>query len=431
MLMLVMVAAGCRRDEPMIEGKPLSFWKKEAQQVSLFSFWNSEKDERRRLAFTRLSQHGGPAVSVLVELMRDEDIPVSGDAFNALANLGPRAASAVPALIEMTRSPTRSHRLRAAWVLGTIGPAAEPAVPALTRLLEDPEEQVQTTAARALAVIGGEGDAVLLFVGSSTEPRKRATAMEGFAAGPLDVSDRHDLLEKGLSDADASVRLRAVDLIAPRDRGEAQELAPYLARALTDDDPRVRERAHTVFTQLLQSQRTTPVMLATVLQGGDAEARAEAAWRLGIDVSERSHVETGAVRALLEALNDSVPRVRIYAARALVQLEGEPRERAMRQLQRDMPAAEPILRVRAMKVLWHIAPDVKAAQAAYEAGLRDPNEWNRVETMSAIMEMGRDAERFRSHFEHLRNDSSGIVRERAHNALDVLTRAARTPPPRP
>src|SRR5687768_11401503 len=100
-LVLALLAAACHRDEPMAGGKPLSFWKKEATQVSLFTFWNSDKDERRREAFRRLSEIGEPAVPALVDLFRQNRRPVTGDAFNALANLGPRAASAVPELLEV------------------------------------------------------------------------------------------------------------------------------------------------------------------------------------------------------------------------------------------------------------------------------------------------------------------------------------------
>src|SRR5687768_5787134 len=136
LLMLALLTAACHREEPMAGGKPLSFWKKEATKVSLFSFWNSDRDYRRREAFRRLSEIGEPAVPALVDLFRNKGIPISGDAFNALANLGTRAAGAVPELLEILNGGNPGLRRDAVWLLGTIGPAAEPAVPSLTPLLQ-------------------------------------------------------------------------------------------------------------------------------------------------------------------------------------------------------------------------------------------------------------------------------------------------------
>ena len=100
---MALIAAGCHDIEPMAGGKPLSFWKKEATKVSLLTFWNSHRDERRRVAFRRLTEIGRPAVPALVDLMRTHGAPVNGDAFNALANLGPRASSAVPEMTGVKR----------------------------------------------------------------------------------------------------------------------------------------------------------------------------------------------------------------------------------------------------------------------------------------------------------------------------------------
>lgn len=161
LLLIALIPAACQRDEPVAGGKPLSYWKKEATQVSWMSFWNSDKDERRRVAFRRLSEIGRPAVPALVDLMREHGAPVRGDAFNALANLGPRAASAVPELLEMLNGDQPELRRDAAWILGTIGPAAESAVPSLTSLLQDPDPRLRDVAARALGQIGGSGHVAL------------------------------------------------------------------------------------------------------------------------------------------------------------------------------------------------------------------------------------------------------------------------------
>ncbi len=143
----------------MAGGEPLSHWTSEASKVSFMSFWNSDKDERRRIAFTRLVEIGEPAVPALLKLLKSESLSVSGDAVNALAALGPRAKAAVPDLSELLATGTRAQRIDAMLVLGKIGPAASSSVPAITSALGDPDPNVARVAAMALGGISAPGDA--------------------------------------------------------------------------------------------------------------------------------------------------------------------------------------------------------------------------------------------------------------------------------
>lgn len=421
------IAAACHRDEPMAGGKPLSHWKKEATKVSFMTFWNSDKDERRHEAFRRLSEIGEPAVPALMDLFRKKRVPVSGDAFNALANLGPRAASAVPALIEMLKGDNIQVRGRAAWILGTIGGAAEPAVPSLTRLLQHPDQRLRQAAAQALGQIGGSGAVALERAQRSDDARLREASMRGVAAGPLDPAARREHIATGLADPSPEVRLRAVDLLMSAGREEAQGLAEYLVKALNDSDAQVKQAAHTVLTVYLQHGQALPLLLATVLKGGDAASRADAAWHLGSrmgDVVQLDNVRSDAtvIDALLGALDDSERTIRIYAARALAHSDGSAREQGLRALRREMPNAEPIIAVRAARVLWAAERHAAEVRPVYEAGLRDANEWNRVETISAILDMGREGDAFAPEFERLRSDPSHAVRDRAQKALYAINR---------
>lgn len=421
------LAAACQRDEPMAGGKPLSHWRKEATKVSFMSFWNSDKDQRRHEAFQRLSEIGEPAVPALMDLFQKKSLPVSGDAFNALANLGPRAASAVPALIEMLKGDNNQLRGRAAWVLGTIGGAAEPAVPSLTRLLRHPDQKLRQAAVQALGQIGGSGADALTRAQSSDDPRLREASMRGMAASPLDPAARREHIATGLADASPQVRLRAIDLLMTAGREEAQGLAEYLVKALNDPDTQVNQAAHAVLTVYLQQGQASPPLLATVLKGGDVEARADAAWHLGNrmgDVVQLDNARRDAtvLDALLGALDDSERKIRIYAARALASSEGSTREQGLRALRREMPSADPIIAVRAARVLWAAERNAAVVRPVYEAGLRDANEWNRVETISAILDMGREGDVFATELERLRSDPSGAVRDRVQKALYAINR---------
>ena len=425
-LAVVLLGAGCQRDpEPLAGGKPLSHWKHEATQVSWMSFWNSEKDTRRREAFRRLVEIGEPAVPTLLELLKLNSAPVSGDAFNALTGLGPRAAGAVPELIQLLNDERLELRIRAAWTLGSIGPDAQPAVPSLTRLLQHPDSRLREVAARSLASIGGAADDVLDRARGSADPRQRAASMRGAASQAMDSASRREIASAGLADPDPAVRRNAVGLLLTSPRGDAEAMTEPLVEALNDGDSLVRRHARQVLAMYLQRGFATPRLLATVLKRGSADARANVAWHAGNGVAFPHRPDAAPLNpvvedALLGALTDSDPRVRVYAARALAYGQGSPRARAIARLRQEVSQAEPILRVRAARVLWDVSHRVADVRPAYEAGLADTARWNRVETISAIMELGDDAKIFEPHLERLSSDPSPEVRDRAAKALYAI-----------
>jgi HEAT repeat protein len=426
-LVLALLAAACHRDEPMAGGKPLSYWKKEATQVSLFSFWNSDKNYRRHEAFRRLTEMGEPAVPTLVDLFRENDTPVTSDASNALATLGPRAAGAVPELLEILDENNPALQSRAAWILSRIGRPAEAAVPSLTRLLQHPNPRLREAVAQALAGIGGSGHVALERARTSDDARRREAAVHGMTAHPLDPTSRRDIVAAAIADSSASVRLRGVELLMTVRGVEAEALVEYLVKVLNDPDPRVNHAAHSTLTGYLQHGGATPRLLAAVLEGGDAESRANAAWELGNRSNEHrwrgaAPNDPAAVDALLGALSDADPKVRIYAGRALAYGDGPPSERGLRSLRRDMPAVEPLLGVHAARVLWAIARNVAEVKPAYVAGLADPAKWTRVATISAIADMGKDGETFVPHLERLLDDPDPEVRDRAEKILYAIER---------
>ncbi|HVF39776.1 MAG TPA: HEAT repeat domain-containing protein [Gemmatimonadaceae bacterium] len=409
----------------MAGGKPLSHWKKEAAKVSWMSFWNSNSDQRRNEGFRRLSEIGEPAVPALLELFREHDIPVTGDAFNALVNLGPRAASAIPELIEILNDDRIDLRRRSAWILGAIGPAAKPAVPSLARLLHHEDPRLREFAAQALAQIGGSGHHALEQVRRSTDPAPRAASIRGMASASLDSASRRHLIATGLADRNPDVRLAAVELLKSAPPKEREALVDYLVAALNDSSTQVKKAAKTAFVVYRQHRGATRKLLAALVLGGDAEIRADAAWHLGnaTNMMDRSHhaaSEPAVVNALLAALNDPEQEVRIYAARALANGEGPARIQALRRLRRDIRQGEPILRVRAARVLWDVAHNVDDVKAAYEAGVTDREKWNRVETISAMMHMGKDGVVFTPLLERLSLDPDHEVRDRAGKTLYAI-----------
>ncbi|MGH7694854.1 MAG: HEAT repeat domain-containing protein, partial [Gemmatimonadaceae bacterium] len=336
--------------------------------------------------------------------------------------LGPRAASAVSDMIELLHNENVTLRSRAAWILGTIGAPAESAVPSLAPLLKDPNVKVRQAAAQALGQIGGDGLATLEQARVSNNVTLREASMRGMAASEMSADERRTYIAGALGDPDAAVRLRALDLLMTAKQDEAEALAKYLVKALHDSDPQVKNAAHTVFNVYLQHNRATPALLATVLTDGDAESRADAAWHLGNPWSAPfgpayAPNDGAVIDALTAALNADDAKVRIYAGRALALGEGTAREQGLRALRRELPNAEPILAVRAARILWAASRDAAEVTPVYERGLQDSEKWNRVETISAILELGQAAETFKPHFERLVNDPDPEVRDRAEKAL--------------
>ena len=86
--------------------------------------------------------------------LRDEDAMVAGDAARALGALGKRAGPSVGALVNTLSHEDPYVRVYAAEALASIGPRAAKATEALARALDDPIPGVRWAACEALAGIG-------------------------------------------------------------------------------------------------------------------------------------------------------------------------------------------------------------------------------------------------------------------------------------
>ena len=101
----------------------------------------------------KMGPAGEPAISVLVEHLKDETATVREHSAEALGDIGPGAAESVPALIAVLNDPAFRVRRDSARSLGYIGPAAQSAVQPLKKLLDDPEQIVRDAARAAVLAI--------------------------------------------------------------------------------------------------------------------------------------------------------------------------------------------------------------------------------------------------------------------------------------
>ena len=312
-------------------------------------------------------------------------------------------------------------------ILGHIGAAAEPAVPALTAALRDPNRGLRLTAADALGRIGGSGREVLQGAARDADPGVREAAVAGLGGGLRDTGTRHDTLASALGDPDPAVRTQAIGQLHAGTRDEAQAMADLLVRGFDDASPSVREAARRQFIGLYQHQLVTPRFLVKILASADAESRADAAWQLGNGFASpipvmRDTPTAQTLEALRVAVRDPEPKVRIYAARALVAADPGARDVVAQTLRDAMARVDAELQVRAARVLWQTTHAPKDVLGAYETGLGASNKYVRFEAMDAIREMGPAAEPLRPALERLNDDPDREVRRRAEVTLAAVAR---------
>ncbi len=418
---------GCHRDEPIIAGESLSHWEREAKQVSFFSFWNSDKDEHRRVAFRHLTELGEPAVPTLVRLLETDNVSVSGDALNALCALGARARSAVPDLMKGLVESDIASRRSAVMVLGCIGPAAAPAIPALTEALRSPDQNTVRVAAMALANIGGEGNRALSGAMQSSQPNVRQGAIAGLAQARMDTTVALDYVRKALNDDSPEVRARGVEILITQRGIVSGEHVDLLVQAMRDSSMIVRQTADRVSTYVAQ-RGASPRFLAAVLKGGDVGSRADAAWRLSLmldDPLERARLEPEdferAYDALANARHDPDRTVRIYVVRGLAAAGKLAKPMLIGRLRHELPNASIDVAVRGASVLWRLTQRFNDVKPFYLAGLASDDRWIRLETLGEITKMSSAGRPFAPAIEKLRDDPDRDVRERAARALGIIT----------
>lgn len=426
---ICILCLACHSDEPVAEGEPLSHWVSEAQQVSFFSFWNSDKDERRHRAFAVLTRMGEPAVPALMTLLAGGNFSASGDALNALAAIGPGASSAIPQLVELLNKENSQRRTQAMLILASIGPAAYHTVPRIEPYLRDSSERTARVAGMALAEMGKPGAAALRRASLDRDARVRTIAYTAFRQSPHDTAVVREFVETALADPDPTARARGVALLSDQRGPGGAVLSNLLVRAMRDSSAIVQKSARDAFT-VMNQRRPSHALLLAILAGGDSDSRAEAARRLGVELSGRYPARFAAddtpvnVRHALErALEDSSVTVRVYSAAAIVSAYPEAAARPSRVLRRDLPRADIAVALRGASSLWVRNRNLPEVREFFEGGLASPDKYVRMEAMSEILMMGKAAVPLVPAIERLQHDPEREVAERAERVLQAIAAA--------
>jgi HEAT repeat protein len=129
---------------------------KNAVQVLANGLTDPDSNVRRDAA--KAAGRSGPGAAPLIDnlalLLKDDNEPTRVSALQAIALLGPIAASAAPAVVPLLDDSNTC--IEAADALGRIGPRARPAPKRLAEMLSSGQTAIQWAALRAMAQIGGK-----------------------------------------------------------------------------------------------------------------------------------------------------------------------------------------------------------------------------------------------------------------------------------
>lgn len=284
-----------------------------------------------------------------------------GLAFAAEARAEEPKAKDLKNLAETARTgATAALRAEAVKRLGEIGPEA---APALKAALADASNRVRVEAANSLdriqASVPSEVAPALAPALQDADRNLRRSATEALLRlGFADAGSRPVLLG-ALSQEDPEVRMRIMTgFWKSRFRGDEpyadEMLGALIARATTDQDPRVRR----VAIIGMRSMRPTPPSLAQALLGllADAEMAEMAAGT--IDAMPDDELGQAAATRLTETLKSDTPAARALAARTLADLTGA-REQATPLLKTALASdPDPEVRAAAAQTLGTVDVDI-------------------------------------------------------------------------
>jgi len=173
-------------------------------------------DDLHQQTFEIIRRIGVPAIPLLVELLRHEDVSFRRFAADALIDLAPDTESIQPALRRALRDDDPMAAGDAARALGALGERASPSTTALVEILSHDDPYVRIYAAEALASIGPKAGAAAKDLAAALAdpiPGVRWAAAEALAGiGPAAQLALPPLIE-ALKDEFLYVRICAVEAL--------------------------------------------------------------------------------------------------------------------------------------------------------------------------------------------------------------------------
>jgi HEAT repeat protein/outer membrane protein assembly factor BamB len=223
-------------------------------------FLTSDNEDLHQQTFEIIRQIGPPAMPLLVELLRHEQVSFRRFAADALIDLAPDTESIQPALRRALRDEDSMVAADAARALGALGKRASPSVRALVNALSHEEPHVRIYAAEALASIGPEAGAATKDLARALGdpiPGVRWAAGEALAGiGPAAQSAVPQLIE-ALKDEFLYVRICAAEALGSI--GPKAQTARKALRA-SANDPALRNQAEWALNRIAGIESGKPVV---------------------------------------------------------------------------------------------------------------------------------------------------------------------------
>jgi HEAT repeat protein/outer membrane protein assembly factor BamB len=244
-------------------------------------FLDDEHEDLDVVTFQIIQRIGPPAIPLLVDLLRHEEVSIRRRAISELIDLVPHIETIQPALRRALRDEDRTVVGDAARALGALGTRASPSVAALVSSLSHEDPYVRVYAAEALASVGpGAASATKALADALGDPVPgvRWAACEALAGiGPAAQSAVPQLIE-ALEDDFLYVRIFAAGALGSI--GPKAQSARHALKAAADD-PALRDEAEWALHRIAGIKSPPPVasniapapsgasLLTTVVPTGD------------------------------------------------------------------------------------------------------------------------------------------------------------------
>jgi HEAT repeat protein len=310
------------------------------------------------------------------------------EAVQALAAIGPAAATAVPGLMASLKDSDATVRAASALALGRVGPAAKRAARLLGDALRDDDAEVRRQASTALGEVGPAASAGVPAL---------LRCLEG---------DDFEMTRRCVT---------ALGLIGP----EAKTIVPAVQKHLRSHDHGVREAAIRAMGLMgSDAKRAVPDLVNVLVVETYDELRKAAADAL-------ASIGGDAVPELIKCLKDQRPDSRLFACTILGRI-GPDAARAVSALASALSDKTPDVAVAAATALGRIGEDARTAVSPLTAALKHDNWRVRMSAATALGEIGPAARAAVRGLAALLEDADWQVRRAAATALGRMGSAAKS-----
>jgi len=247
-------------DATLVQGAPRSL-------PLLRRFLDREHEDLHVLTLEIIRRIGPPAIPLLVDLLRDEQVSIRRNAIDAFIDLAPHTESIQGSLRRALSDEDAMVAGDAARALGALGHRASPSVGALVKTLSHEDAYVRVYAAEALASIGPKAAAATRDLAAALgdpAPGVRWAACEALGGiGPAAESAVPQLIE-ALEDEFLYVRIFAAGALGSI--GPKAQAAREALRAAADD-PTLRSEALWALSRItgVESRESVDSSLAPAL----------------------------------------------------------------------------------------------------------------------------------------------------------------------